>query len=240
MSKIRVDSGGGFLKITTLSVQNTLEDSDKRGRQSYSDGVAAKSFKDAGVKKLILLGIVPSTQENYNVSKLWLLLQIEKLKGIVATDLKLANTLAGLMTHSNTYPCTWCTAFHGDLNVCGEYRAIADCFKNYKNYSDWLKAGASKKNSKNFNNCINSPLFEGDEGEKIIDFIPPPEPHLMLGDYNKIYDHMLQEIEGDSAAVCHLNRKTTHGRSAFAGNDCKSLLNKVYVLRSFVGCLKYV
>lgn len=241
MPKIGIDGGGGFLKIT-LTVQNIHELREKYGRQTYSEGVATKSFKDAGVKKLFLLGVVPSTQENYeNVSKLWLLLRISTLKGVVATDLKLANILAGLMTHSSSYPCTWCTAFHGKLDVCGEYRTIGSCLKNY---SDWLNADGLKKNSKNFKNCINPPLFEGDHDEQIIEFIPPPELHLMLGVVNKLYDHMLLEFEEDSikwAKLCNVERKTTHG-VAFAGNACKTLLNKVDVLRSFcnIGCLKYV
>jgi hypothetical protein len=66
--KFGIDGGGGFLKIC-LSVQSTdksIYESDIPLRQSYNQGVAAKKFKDSGVKKLFLLGLAPCTQENYN------------------------------------------------------------------------------------------------------------------------------------------------------------------------------
>lgn len=132
--KFGTDGGGGFLKIT-LSIQNLNEAAKGTQRQFYRDGIAAKRFKDSGVKQLFLLGLVPHTQENYeNASKLLLLLKIYELKGSIATDLKLANILAGLMTHASLYPCTWCTALKWNLDQCGDYRTIGDCIRNYE---DW-------------------------------------------------------------------------------------------------------
>ena len=53
--KFGIDGGGGFLKFC-LSVQSVDKlncGSDIPLRQSYNEGVRAKKFKDAGVKKVI-------------------------------------------------------------------------------------------------------------------------------------------------------------------------------------------
>ena len=47
------------------------------------------------------------TQENYdNVSQLWSDLRISNFDGTIATDLKLANIIAGIMSSSSLYACT--------------------------------------------------------------------------------------------------------------------------------------
>lgn len=240
--KFGIDGGGGFLKIT-LSLQNVIQRSNRTLRQKYNDGIASKKFSDAGVKKLILVGVVPCAQENYpNVSTLWKLLKINDFKGTIATDMKLANILAGLMGHSSCNPCAYCTATKDYLGKCGEYRSIGSCSKNYH---DWLNAGGSKQRAKNYMNCTNLPVFEGEADDEIIDFLPPPELHLMTGVVNKLYDCMLQEFHSDAlkwAALCNVQRTASCGRFSFAGNASKTLLEKVDILRSFceIGCVKYV
>lgn len=124
--KIGLDGGGGFLKLC-LSIQSADNDPVVRrsSRQKYSDGVASKRFRDSGVKKLFILAITESTQENYhNVKLLWSSLNIDLLGGTVAVDLKLANILCGIMTHSSTYPCTWCYSKCDQLHTIGELRTV--------------------------------------------------------------------------------------------------------------------
>ena len=62
--KISIDGGGGFLKICV-----SLFDIDKP--QPSEDNSLAKRFLESGVKKVVLIGIVPDVSENYaNVKKL--------------------------------------------------------------------------------------------------------------------------------------------------------------------------
>lgn len=194
-----------------MSIQSVHNGAKDNVRQRYTDGVAAKKFRDTGVKKLFLLGLVPSAQEHYeNVSKLWLLLKINQLNCTVATDLKLANILTGIMTHSSNHPCTYCNAVKGNLDQMGEYRTIGNCMINYE---DWQKEGGKKNCAKIYENCINPPLFVGDEDDKIIDFVPPPELHLFIGIVNTVYDHMIVEFEDDAkkwAQMCHVQRVHVH------------------------------
>lgn len=246
--KIGLDGGGGFLKIC-LSIQSRFEGADnnphfKGARQHYHDGVHANKFKDTGVKKLFILGIISDTQENYvNVCTLWSSLHLNDLKVMtIATDLKMANIITGVMAHSSHYPCTWCTASKDLLSKCGSYRTVGSCREN----SDAFKNSGSKKiNAKNFYSHVYQPIFTGNPETEIIDIIPPPELHLMLGVVNKLYGHMLRECEDDTekwAKSCNVSREFVHGSPGFAGNACKTLLNKIDLLRAkcSVHCLKYV
>ena len=131
--KIGIDGGGGFLKIcvSLLSDNNTRSLEMKKARLSYSDNFDVQ-FLDSSVKKLFIIGIVEATQENFeNVSILWLLLKLNKIECTVATDLKMANILIGIMSHSSKYPCKWCTTSSDELHKCGEMRTIRKCIEKF-------------------------------------------------------------------------------------------------------------
>lgn len=242
--KVGIDGGGGFLKVC-LSIQALQDKTDQKEskRQKYDDGVCAKTFKDSGVKKLFILGIAKSTQENYdNVSEIWKMLNINDFSCTIATDLKLANILLGIMSHSSSYPCTWCFCENNNLENVGSPRTIGNCTSYFE---AWRNAGSTIKNAKNYKNCINLPVFTGDENTRILEIIPPPELHLMLGVMNKIVNHMQGEFSKETnewTNLCNVQREITHGGTGFKGNSCKILLNKVDSLRAIcaVGCLKYV
>ena len=118
-------------------------------RAQYDEGVAAHKFKDTGVKQLFILAVVPNSQENYdNVDQLFSALKISPFNGTIATDLKLANILAGIMSHSSLHPCTYCYAEKDELDSCGELRSPENVLLNYER---WLIEGkGSKKKAKLF------------------------------------------------------------------------------------------
>lgn len=233
--KIGIDGGGGFLK-KCLSVQsNELQFECSGKRAKYDEGIAARKFKDSGVKRLFILAAVPSAQENYkNVDQLFSTLNISPFHGTIATDLKLANILAGIMSHSSAYPCTYCYAKKDELSSCGELRSPENV-SSY--YTKWLTEGKGSKNkAKDYFNCIHPPLITTVGGKTFLDIIPPPELHLMLGVVNTVFTHMLKECENESlswAKACHVQREIRRGCSGFKGNACKTLLDKVDLLRQF-------
>ena len=62
--KISVDVGGGFLKICASTFE--IEDPAPRVR-----GALCKKFLESGVKKILIIGLVPDVSENYvNVKRL--------------------------------------------------------------------------------------------------------------------------------------------------------------------------
>ena len=144
------------------------------------------------------------------------------------------------MSHSSNFPCTWCYAPKQNLKVSGELRTTNNL---KKNYIQWSQAGAVKANAKDFKNCIHLPILTSSSDVVILDLIPPPELHLLLGVVNTVFGHMLKEFEMESlkwAKTCYVKRMIVHGAPAFKGNACKKLLDKVDTLRSIssLGCLK--
>lgn len=224
--KFGIDGGGSFLKVC-LSILPTGEKS-----YQHDEGPSAKKFKSSGVKKLFVLALAQCTQENYeNVRQLWSALRIEEFAGTIATDLKLANIMVGIMSHSSTNPCTWCDAHKDKLNERGEFRTIGRVLQNYM---DWQEAGAQKQKAKNYKCCIKPPVISSNTDQSILEIIPPPELHLMIGIVNTLYNHMQREFENvalEWAKACHVQRQITYGSSGFNGNSCKILLEKVDVLR---------
>lgn len=232
--KFGIDGGGGFLNVC-LTIQPVDEDDKENRRQSYGEGVAAKKFKYSGVKKLLLIGLAEFSQENYdNVERLWSILKIQEFQdATIATDLKLGNILVGLMAHSSCFPCTWCTAERDSLDMCGTYRSIGDC-KRY--YEAWQRSGGRDKDAKLYKNCIHPPICSTNAGENIIDIIPPCELHLLIGVVNHVYKNMhdgeCKEESLKGAEKCNVSQDVFHGAPSFAGNACKTLLNRVDILRA--------
>lgn len=146
-----------------MSIQS-LQNDPKISRQRYTDGVASKIFKDTGVKKLLLLAVGESIQENYNnIVQLWSALNINALNGFdctIAVDLKLGNIIAGLMSHSSAHPCTWCVAPKNGLSNSNELRAIGNISENY---DKWIQNGGTFSTAKKFENCIHRPVFARDD-----------------------------------------------------------------------------
>lgn len=255
--KFGIDGGRNFLEVC-LSVQslnvNNFIKSDEEGvtkqkRQKYIEGIGVKEFKDGGVKKLFILAACQYTQEcNENVIDLWKSLRINdylgnEYSGTVATDLKLANILLGIQPHSSCHPCTWCYIHKDDLqNCCSEHRTIGNISDYYK---AWCKDGSNLKNAKNFKNCTKIPIITGDKNKKVLEIIPPPELHLLIGIVNHVVKHMEAEFQDCIAKwtkLCNVEKQFTNGGHGYNGNSCNMLLKKVDLLRSMCPILglKYI
>lgn len=101
-------------------------------------------------------------------------------------DLKLANILAGIMSHNSIYPCTRCNIDKYHLLNNGILRSLGG---NTKNHNNWADSGRNKKELKKFGNCIFPPIIQSSaENAVILKIILPPELHLMMG-----VNHILTE-----------------------------------------------
>ena len=76
---------------TTIQPNKDTEDGeDEAGRSTYSDGVAAKSFKPSSVKQLLVLAACPEVPEEYsNLTAILDELCIECLEFSVSADIKM-------------------------------------------------------------------------------------------------------------------------------------------------------
>lgn len=238
--KFGVDGGGGFLKFC-LTIQSC-------NTQNVDDTLKTMQFKDAGAKKLFIIAIAPDCQENYsNLLEFWSKLDLNQFIDFISADLKLVNILLGMMSHSCTNPCAWCDTDKNNLNTLGSCRTTQSLLESFK---EWQLAGAQKNEAKRFKSCIHPPLLDTSVDWKILDIVPPPELHLMLGAVNTIINHMAKDCEKHvthyTDKICHVQKEITRGGCGFAGNACKTLLEKADLLRllsestSCLKCVKWV
>lgn len=222
MIKISIDGGGGFLKIC-LSIF------DKDDPTSISDGALSKKFMESGVKKIIIIGIVPDIPENYvNVKRLWLNCGAEKLNHYtIATDLKLCNILLGMMSHSSCHPCPWCDIKKEVIHKKGTQRTILSLMNLFW---DFFESRDRKSDAKKYGNVIHPPIIcdDIDNETPVILLIPPPELHLLIGPVNKIYSALESKWSGSInwLKCCNVKKEEYHGGS-FAGNESRKLLKNI-------------
>ena len=192
--KIGIDSGQGFLKVC-LNLEEVKGDEStlevKRSRLSYSEGAFNSLFKDSGVKKLIILALVEDINEDYDNLKTILELVKVDIDSVFALDLKAANILMGIGTHSSTHPCVWCDMKKCDFSKIetlfdgGNLRTLGSVRKNAESYQKAvsLHKGKNKLSSAAFLNCEHMPISDKDDLTLILYLIPQMELHESW--YNK-------------------------------------------------------
>jgi hypothetical protein len=183
--KISVDCGGGFLKFSLSSFYL---------HESHNSRTVSK-FISSGAHRAIIIGIAPDTQENYeNVKIMWHSCGLEQLHFpiTIACDLKLANIILGLMSHSSAHPCSWCTAEKHRLQDLGETRTVGllrDSFLSHQS------AGGKRECAKQFGNVVRPCLPSAPPTTPVLQLIPPPELHLMTGAVPRAEFHLVRESQ---------------------------------------------
>ena len=220
--RVGIDGGQGFVKVC-LNIIDT---------RSLSDVPCSRekgTFKDSGVKKLFILGIVEDKCEMYeNLREILQNLHFKLSKEFcLAGDLKVCNIVAGLQSHSSKYPCTWCYATapyakKAKLRTLGQ---IQDYYESYVN--------DGRKNAKKYFNCVHEPLINGERSDEMLDLIPPPSLHLMLGVVNTLLDKLHEKWNQAYtwAANQGIVKKNYHG-GQMEGNACRKLLKKAHILQT--------
>ena len=226
-----------------------------------------KRYKDSGVKKLFIIAIVEGILETYeNVKSILNLLGLESIDFVIsATDLKLANILLGLSSHSSRYRCPYCKVSCGLFHLPNRkpreevLRTLGDIRKSVRDFWDHCNRKYPNnpkdglKDAKDFDNCINMPLFNLPDETLVMDIIPLPELHLMLGCVNNILQELNKRwaerhnIEDPVWHFCdeHNIKKITYRGKSLEGPSCEKLLKNLHLLdrrvpprlRTFVSAL---
>ena len=111
--------------------------------------------------------------------KIFELLNIGQIPYVIAADLCLINVILGLSGHGGKKVCCYCEAEKG--MEAGEIRT----FSRLKLCHDsFIEAGGKKENAQKFANCIHPPLLSVQGDPEVLDVIPPPELHLLMGAVN--------------------------------------------------------
>lgn len=236
MFKLGIDGGQGFFKVCLNIIR---EDEDYLTSSSAS--------KEGSVKGLFILAIVPDMEELYRNVQICLdnIEGLDELPYVVATDLKLANILCGLQSHGSQHPCCYCEGTAGIWETDAKTRTL----KNIRcHHQRWIRSGGSLSDSKNYFNCVNEPLLKSDirsEEEPILNIIPPPELHLLMGTFNRIFQEMKSiwpDVERMWSERFYAKPVGYHGGSNFTGGDCRKLLLNVDSLAAIcpIGILPFV
>lgn len=156
---------------------------------------------------------------------------------VIATDLKLVNILLGLMAHGSSHPCIWCDSKKDRLHEAGALRTIGNIHEKFWRWYD------SRNFAKEYGNAVHQSILKGEPNLEVIDILPPPELHFMMGPVNMIYKALEKEWPGVVSWVdaCHVKRDPIHG-GTFSGNGCKVLLSNIDRLRAIflLYCLPFV
>ena len=121
-------------------------------------------------------------------------------------DLKVANLAAGIMSHSTKYPCCWCNAEKGHLELLGDeprtFRRIRE-----KNQRRLLLAPSTNKvYAQKYESCVFNPVIGSGSGsqdprelnERVIDVIVPGELHILMGVTMMILDMIEEAVSEES------------------------------------------
>lgn len=214
--RVGIDGGQGFLKVC-INIIDTRSDVSRK-KQAY---------RDSGVKKLFILSVVQDKCEMYEnlreiLQNLHLTLSMEF---ILAADLKLCNIVAGIGNHSSKYPCTWCYAT-SPYTKRARFRTLGEI-----KWYHTLYVNGGRQDAMKYYSCINEPLITGDDGDRMLDLIPPPSLHLMLGVVNTLLDQLQKRWDQAYtwAANNNIVKKNYHG-GTMEGKQCKKLLRKAHLL----------
>ena len=134
----------------------------------------------SGIKRSIILAYCEDVKENWHsMTKIFELLDIGQIPYVIAADLCLINVILGLSGHGGKKVCCYCEAEKG--MEAGEIRT----FSHLKSCHDsFIEAGGKKENAQKFANCIHPPLLSVQGDPEVLDVVPPPELHLLMGAVN--------------------------------------------------------
>ena len=112
------------------------------------------------------------------------------MDSVTVADCKLANVLLGLSGYGGKYSCIYCEVPKGiEGGKIRTYGRILECGERYR------QSGSNPKRMQDFANVIKIPLIKMEYDQEVLDILPPPELHLLMGGTNKKLELLRQYLE---------------------------------------------
>ena len=180
-----------------------VENREKGKRFKYCEGAVPSTSKLSGVKKTLLVGVLPFTQENYSNVKLMLdLMKLGDLKPTYSADIKMDLYLIGRDHGACRHNCIFgdgCTPWTKkpcNLITVGDAKMW---------HMRFMRAGGEGTGI-NFQNMVHEILLQYPDDTFLIDIVNFPELHVMLGITTRLVDYIKLSC---SAARSGLRRSWT-------------------------------
>ena len=176
------------LKNKTEPGDEDAERGKKKRRSTYAEGFSPIDYKDASVKKLIILALAPSTETHDNMAIILDRLAITHVEFGLSADIKMILLLLGKQCATCSHPCPFCdaaTPWHED----GRLTTIGSL---WQNYNDFMRRGdgggcGDEKRAKHYNNVVRAPLVRGPNEQLILGgTVFFPELHVLIGIVGKL------------------------------------------------------
>lgn len=162
--------------------------------------MGGSKFKASGVKKLLLLGVAPEMKEKPELLEgFFENLNLTPGSFTFCPDLKLANLLVGIGSHSSKHPSAFCNWEKNTEKPC-TLRTFEGIHSNYRK---WKKAGSDPKTAKDFENCVRKPSRIFPKKGNVISYIALVALHIFMGVVNKLYS----ELESEFPQACEWPKK---------------------------------
>ena len=119
------------------------------------------------------------------------MMNLQELPFVIASDFKLINVMLGLCGHGRKYAYCYCEAEEGLIpgKPCIISRVI-DCNICY------VEAGSNPKKMLQFYNVVNLPLIKMDGDREVLDAVPIPELHSLMGTVNHLLELKRKYLSG--------------------------------------------
>ena len=230
--QLGLDGGQSVLKFC-LIVQDDVTGLQEppRQRARHKDGIGSGDSKLSSVKKLLIIGAAPNTEESWgNLRKMMDMLEIDLLGSSygLSVDMKVQLMLCGKQSASCRHCCPYC-------ECCAPF--TCDCTLNTlgslsTHYNNFLAAGANEKDAKLFNNCTKPALLSGSSQLTILDILTFPELHVMTGTVGKIVTELIKAFpvkeDGEEFMNTFMNNNNIswcdYQPGTFEGNQARKLL----------------
>ena len=202
-----------------------IEQREKGKRFKYSEGAVPSRSKLSGVKKTLLVGVLPFTQENYeNVKTILSKMKLGDLKPTYSCDLKMDLYLIGrdhgACRHNCVFGdgCTPWTKTPCNLITVGEAKMW---------HRRFMEAGGEGTGI-DYQNMVHDILLQYPDDVFIIDIINFPELHVMMGVTVRLIDYIKQfsSVAWFEGVITKMNVTQTYhgGKRGLNGNSCKKIL----------------
>ena len=218
--KLGLDGGGSFFKVSLSLISEHQTEQQSPVKKSIKLA-SSETFKSTSVKKQLIVAISENTPETFGNIKLILdLMQVNELidKLILSCDMKLANIICGIQSHSSKPPCCWCNIESTNLNNCGQLRTFGTIREQHQKF---ILSGADLKKSKEFENAVHPPILRFSDEKLILEAIPPME-----------LKHLVQVLPKTKEWLTSIHKPLQpYNGGHFNGNDCMKLLKKIDTLK---------